>query len=317
MLLSSMEIFDYLQAIHRVAIMDFNAEDPSKKRDSAQVENGDEEKSKKVRVNRATRHRSPTPRLITREHTSRDSSSNDVNKSLERGTLGKSSPNTHTVSQPASEETPDRTNSVVTKIWDLESALLYLVQIDGEEKEYLSKNEEETPLLWVTFRVGHAGDASTIATWYRQATRPLDHAEVDIGKSAEPTTDPSDDDSRTSMLEVWLAEGLGDEDTPPAVHALIGYVNQEGTEKTITTFGSVALLTLDWKDSERVLQIQWMHINPSLEYNIAKTLEQKMWLRISTLAQMTACHAVTVDERMILACEERQSAKDRPSPSAE
>jgi hypothetical protein len=297
--------------------MDFNAEDPSKKRDSAQVENGDEEKSKKVRVNRATRHRSPTPRLIAREHSSRDSSSNDVNKTLERSTLGNAPSNTHAVPQSASGESSDETNSAVTKIWDLESALLYLVQVDGEEKEYLSKNEDETPKLWVTFRVGHAGDASMIATWYRQATRPLDHAEVDIVKPADATTDPSDDDSRTSMLEVWLAEGLGDEDTPPAVHALIGYVNQEGPEKTIKTFGSVGLLTLDWKDNERVLQIQWMHINPGLEYNIAKTLEQKMWLRISTLAQMTACHAVTIDERMILACEEQQSAKNRPSPSAE
>jgi hypothetical protein len=297
--------------------MDVNAEDPSKKRDSAQVENGDEEKSKKVRVNRATRHRSPTTRLISsnREHASRDSS-NEANKTSERSTLANSSSNTASA-QTSTGENPDSANALVTKIWDLESALLYLVQMDGDEKEYLSNNEEEPPPMWVTFRAGHAGDASTIATWYRQATKPLDHAEVDIAKSADATTDPSDDDSRTSMLEVWLAEGLGDEDTPPAVHALIAYVNQEGPEKTITTFGSVALLTLDWKDNERILQIKWMHINPGLDYNIAKTLEQKMWLRLSTLAQMTACHVVTIDERMILACEERQSGKDRPSPSAE
>ncbi len=298
---------------HFIINMDVNAEDPSKKRDSAQVEHGDGDKPKKVRVNRGESHRSPTRRLILRDNRSRESPG-PTSKSVERSKSETSS--STAVSHRSRREDRDKGSADEPKIWDIESALLYLVQIDGDEKEYLSKHDDERP-QWVNFRVGHAGDASTIATWYRQAITPQDNSEVEIVKPVDTVTEISEDDTTSSMLEVWLADGLGDEDTPPAVHALIARVHRQGDENTISTLGAVALFTLDWENEERVLQVQWMHIDPSLVCNIANTLQQRMWLRISALAQMTACSVITVDGNSILPSEAKDNAKERPSPSAE
>jgi len=289
--------------------MEVSAEDPSKKRDSAQVEHGEEEKSKKVRVFRPERHRSPTRRVVLREPRHRETQ--PKNSSSPR----QAPPVASNDSRKATGGGREEATSTLPTIWDLESALLNTVRFEGSSKELLLKDEDASP--WITFSVGHAGDASTIAHWYRQSNAN-ENPEVEIAQPADATESPPDDDSRSSMLEVWLADGLGDEDTPPAVHALLSHVNRNDDEKVISALSGVTLLTLDWDEGERILRVQWMHIDSSLERNIAEKLEQRTWLRIAVLARMTAAQVVTADKKLTLASlDAKISEKERPSPSAE
>jgi hypothetical protein len=169
-------------------------------------------------------------------------------------------------------------------------------------KEYLSKSTH------VTFCVGHAGDASTIASFYRLSQqRPLHQEEgieeespeqlksaistrqstsqrprtspaissasalaahgpatatneskceangtepsLDAGSAAASshsvhldtvattststsTTATTEGDESPGMLELWLADGLGDEDTPPSVFCLLAYMSLDDTDTT-------------------------------------------------------------------------------------
>jgi hypothetical protein len=217
---------------------------------------------------------------------------------------------------------------VLPPILDIESALHCLVQVEHDihgsgvgggchrrtssnsvlqptspttttVKEYLSKSTH------VTFCVGHAGDASTIASFYRLSQqRPLHQEEVieeespeqlksaistrqptsqrpltspaissvsalvahgpgtatneskceangtepsldagsaaasshpvhlDTTSSSTSTTATTEGDESPGMLELWLADGLGDEDTPPSVFCLLAYVSSDDTDTT-------------------------------------------------------------------------------------
>lgn len=129
------------------------------------------------------------------------------------------------------------------KIWDMESALLNVVQASGvAEKEYLTSNKD----CWITFRMAHAGDAAPIANWYRQqqdrmaldkaAEEEDDKPEIVVRPSSPPAaaaTEANVEEEQTpasSLLEHWLSEGLGDEDTCPSVYGLMAYVHS--TEST-------------------------------------------------------------------------------------
>jgi hypothetical protein len=61
-----------------------------------------------------------------------------------------------------------------------------------------------------------------------------------------------------------------------------------------------------------------MHVDPSLPPEVSSTLEQRLWLRLSSLALMTACQVLTVDEQFTSAkaSAEPDTAKRLP-PSAE
>jgi hypothetical protein len=171
-------------------------------------------------------------------------------------------------------------------------------------KEYLSKSTH------VTFCVGHAGDASTIASFYRLSqqqqqqlhqeegieeespeqlksaisTRPstsqpprtspsigsasasaangpatLTNGSKSEAKAAAPSHDAgsaatschpahldtvatsssstsatatTEGDESPGMLELWLADGMGDEDTPPSVFCLLAYLSSDDTDTT-------------------------------------------------------------------------------------
>jgi len=67
-------------------------------------------------------------------------------------------------------------------------------------KEFLSQD------CWVNFRMGHAGDAFALASCYQKSKQ----------EDGESTKKSNEEDT---TLEVRLAEGLGDEDTPPAIFA--------------------------------------------------------------------------------------------------
>lgn len=152
------------------------------------------------------------------------------------------------------------------QVWDLHSGLHHLVQMTGDEKEdreYLSKD------TWVNFRVGHGGDSSALAAFYRKFST------ANGNKSCRPGF-PED-----TSLEVWLADGLGDEDNPPSVYALLAEI------KPKTRLGAAALITLGWEDGCRALIVEWLAIDHDVE--AFEILEKRLWLRLSTLSIMTSC----------------------------
>jgi hypothetical protein len=202
----------------------------------------------------------------------------------------------------------------------MESALVYLAQGETDEKKEFLSNKRNAP--WVTFRVGHSGDASTIANWYRQSTlmdSPEPELEVKTPHAGNSDDESQDEPSRSSELEVWLADGLGDEDNPPAVYALIAQVHEEQeADKVTSLIGAAALFTPTWERGERVLRIPWIHFDSRLSYQSLQLLERRTWLRISTLSQMTACQAIVVNEKLTSAAGAHDDEKNHnPSPCAE
>lgn len=274
------------------------SEDTGKKRVGATVEDGKEDKSKKVRVQ--------TDRLVSTAN-AKVADLTDSHTDRKTGRTKQGSPS----------------DNRITTVWDLESALLYLTRItesSNNEKEFLSKEDRST---WVDFRVGHAGDASTIANWYQQSSL-MESSELEVKINTVQEADEEADDSAdaepsttSSMLEVWLADGLGDEDHPPAVHALLAQVHKKSEEEGGMTIGSVALLNLTWERGERVLRVPWIQFDSTLSADLLKALEQRTWLRISLLAKMTSCQSITVEKRLTSVASDTDDKKDRPSPSAE
>jgi len=167
---------------------------------------------------------------------------------------------------------------------DLEVALQRVVRMnnssttsngnDPEKYQEEASKEFLSPDCWVNFRMGHAGDASFLASFYQKSKR----------KDGESTKKTSEEDT---TLEVRLAEGLGDEDTPPAIFALIAEVAFEDEPDRL---GAAALLSITWEES-RVLQVEWQHVEKqdTKLAAVANLLERRLWLRLSTLALMCSC----------------------------
>ena len=269
-------------------------EEASKKRDyNEDKKTVEEEKSKKVRIH---------------ESSWKEKEQEDVDVKKLR-----------TTQQVKATDIDSRANNR-KRLWDLESALLHLVQIEMKEKEFLTNDK----LAWVTFRVGHAGDASTIANWYRQEKQiVIQDRNPELKKKDLEGNGRDGEDATSSMLEVWLADGMGDEGNPPSLFSLVANVQQvkdlsetENSSDTQCTksIGAVALMTVSFADDERVLRIEWTSVNRKLPREIAKTLEQRLWLRLSTLSVMTACQAVVVDRQFISS---PRDTKPFHTPSAE
>ncbi|KAG7365230.1 hypothetical protein IV203_038433 [Nitzschia inconspicua] len=244
------------------------------------------------------------------------------------------------------------------------------------EREYITMERD----AWITFRMAHSGDAATIASWYREAERKQlrqdNHGETDDDEEEKPEIDINppppleqhDDDhihhddspgaavSHSSMLEHWLAEGLGDEVTCPSVYGLLCFVHSDGDDhnkqgKQETTIGfaatgttesinrnrssspprtkntnmaAVVLLTLSWTSDERHLRVEWIGLNPTLSPDLAETVQQKVWLRITALSVMTGCPVIAVDKQQLLtknvdaeatrASTEKDKASDKRQP---
>jgi hypothetical protein len=212
------------------------------------------------------------------------------------------------------------------KGWDLETALHHVVGTPSTEMEFISYDKSK----WITFRVGHGGDASTIASLYRGATE-VDHEVIQSNKtdSDELNSEASDKDSNGSnhskstedgdALELRLASGLGDEDTPPTIFAVMVEIKQEypeerldsediasaGTTTTVNkttpsitsqpVIAAVALLTLDWKYNQRILCVEWMYVdNTEREHDL---IQRRLWFRLSALALVTKCQLLPVEDQ--------------------
>jgi hypothetical protein len=302
-----------------------SGEDTRKKRDCDEVDTRKEEKPKKVRANHeAGNNNNDKHRMIV----VRDSSSDT---SILPSPLPRS--DTYVAASTGNKAASESSLLGNGKKWDIESALIYLVQIEADFKEYLTYDES----AWVTFRVGHAGDASTIASWYRQSRQLDQQDEVGPELEKQPAGANDEEETTSNMLEVWLADGMGNEEegNPPSLHTLVAHVHQptrktsensssSPNHKTTATksLGSAALITVAFVENERVLRVEWMGIDPELSRDVAATLEERMWLRLSTLSVMTACQVVTIDRQLTLCnIEKMQSSKpktlERLYPSAE
>ena len=147
---------------------------------------------------------------------------------------------------------------------------------DESTKEFLSQE------CWVTFRVGHAGDASTLASWYQISQ------EQNVKESGKDRNNGEEDTS----MEVRLAEGLGDEDTPPSIFALIAEVtfhSNDSKSGSKATMGAAALLSII-REEPRVLNVEWLHVSEDDKLTaVSNLLRRRMWLRLSALALMTSC----------------------------
>jgi hypothetical protein len=176
---------------------------------------------------------------------------------------------------PTGEEEPDTSSSPPASatpapyplVWDLESALHQVITNYADNNNNNNNNNKaSTPVpieylddsktACVTFRLGHAGDASTLAALYR-ASKARSYAAIAAAKNSKDAavaklTKQGDDkggdsaaadgdDNTTDMtqgpitssstieeaaatknLEAWLADGLGDDNkNPPCVFALL------------------------------------------------------------------------------------------------
>ena len=161
--------------------------------------------------------------------------------------------------------------------WDIETGLHRVVNASRGEKEYISDAE------YLLFRVGHGGDVSAIAAMYRKGIRSV------TTTTTTTTTDAPDENKRQTAddgdeLELRLANGLGDEDTPPAVFALLAHLHQDD-QPDASSLAAVALLTVTWENQHRFLRVEWYQVDSSLEKS--DLVERRLMLRLSALALLT------------------------------
>lgn len=144
---------------------------------------------------------------------------------------------------------------------------------------------------WITFRLAHMGDAATLAALYCRDKK---------SSSSTTTTECCNEE----QISLWLAEGLGDEDTPPSVFGLLAEVHQDNnddshvkqqdndnpdnssneTKEKVSTcdLGAALLLTAAWQNNKRVIRIEWYTIEPTYP-----NLAGFVWLRLASLALWT------------------------------
>lgn len=173
--------------------------------------------------------------------------------------------------------------------WDIESALHRLVHESNTPMEFLSDRTS------VSFRVGDAGDASVIAKCYQEVASDKEGT-LGGGISALEDDDGTGENLKNDSLELWLENGLGDEGRPPCVFALLAdvYVTSEQESRLL---GAVALLTVAWEHSQRLLRVEWFHVDSTLADG--DILGRRLWLRLSALALMTACQVLVVDSENV------------------
>jgi len=213
-------------------------------------------------------------------------------------------------------------------IMDVEEAIAYLTKRQ-ENKEILGKNSEGEE-MWVTFRIGHAGDASSLAALCKKRKgqsnkrRRNDDVNCAEGESKKECNSLREDkkakldktvvetcaseDEHDSELEMRLSSGFGDEQIPPAFHAIIVEINStkndsaENRKKSkiqekalnVNVLGGAAIVTLDWDacNSARVLRVELLKVDERYS-SIVDLLMRRMLLRISALGILINATAVT------------------------
>lgn len=163
---------------------------------------------------------------------------------------------------------------------DLESAASYVVA-SCKEKEYLSKEE------WVVFRIGNAGDAGLLAALQRKDGKVESSKESHPEKKRKSSAVQSDERS----LEMKLSEALGDEDTPPAIFALISDVYSDESTHHV---GASAMMYLGIEEGTRALMVDWIYVDENSD--VSDVLRRRLWLRLSTIAMLTSSLHIVVPD---------------------
>ena len=185
------------------------------------------------------------------------------------------------------------------KTLDLESALYKMTLLSPKEhdkKEYLvepciqeerddSVGSKPSPALWINFRLAHMGDASALAALYCKRSSQ--------SSSEQPQQQQQTFNQNEEQISLWLADGLGDEDTPPSVYGLICEVHQED-DKVSHELGAAVLLTAAWQNDEKVIRIEWYMIKPE-----HPNIEGHLFLRLAALAIWTDSALVWVQSPLL------------------
>ena len=119
------------------------------------------------------------------------------------------------------------------------------------------------------------------------------------GKEKKVGTEDGDNEANKT-------EEKGGDKKPKAANAA-GKEDNKVTSNEVTAsvqqprMAAVVLLTLAWTSNERHLRVEWMAIDTKhLATPIAQAVQQKLWLRISSLSVMTACPVIAVDEALLV-----------------
>jgi hypothetical protein len=135
---------------------------------------------------------------------------------------------------PAGTSLEESTAMILPKTQDLDTALHYITQ-PLVRQEVLSNTNE--PVI-VHFKIGHASDAARIAALYKQQINSESDSQTssittESATRSGPAASLQDCATTRPSLETRLAEGLGDEDTPPCIYALLA-VQIKSDQSTVT-----------------------------------------------------------------------------------
>jgi hypothetical protein len=272
-------------------------EDTRKKRDNREVvaeghSTTADEKSKKIRARRQHIVNHDSLLDVARAQSTANCSSK-VSESHHEDSVGNAATQVSSLtgSKSQNDEHGNKDCTGPGKAVDLESALHHIVQLSDGIKEYITDN------VWISFRVGHAGDASALAACVRKSST-LSNTK-DNNNCSLPTPISDNKKKSTSLngataspedtsLEVRLADGLGDEDTPPSIFALLVDISKKDDEPRL---GAAALFSTGWDDVSRILLVEWFYIDDQ-EKELAGIIQRRLWLRLCTLSVMTSCNKI-------------------------
>jgi hypothetical protein len=173
------------------------------------------------------------------------------------------------------------------KFIDFETALNRIVRVSDGVREYVTDDS------WLTFRIAHAGDASILATCVRksnsyESTKDDNNSSSNINKTLSSST------AEDTSLEVRLAEGLGDEDTPPSIFALLCDINTQNDEAKLA---AACMFYMVWEEFSRVLLLECLFVDDTENSKLTGLIERRVWLRLCTLAKMTSCEKIIQKQR--------------------
>lgn len=167
-------------------------------------------------------------------------------------------------------------------VWDLETAIHRLIHVGDGDSNDIACCESLAPDWFLRFRIGHAGDASTLSELYQNSKRCVDETNT------------------VNNLDIRLSDALGNEDLPPSSFALIGELVNDGIHPAaisniaLPVIAVVAILVQGWENGLRVLQVEWLYVMNC--HALSDLLERRMFLRLCTLAHMTSSDAIAVLE---------------------
>ena len=257
-----------------------NIEDVRKKRDSREVgETGIAKADEKSKKQRGLKLKSVVSSTTGSTSTSVDDASvkqhqTDIDVKDKSDVAGDSDPPES--QNKSSTEEKDESYRIKGPI-DIESAVQLVVKISDGVKEFISDD------AWITFRVGHAGDASLLADLMRKS-KTINTLKNDNNVNADTKKVPGVPNEDTP-LEVRLADGLGDEDTPPSVFSIMIYINKPANEPQLA---GASLFFTRTDQQVKVLQVEFLYVDDQVG-ELAGIIERRLWLRLCTLAVMLSC----------------------------